>query len=203
MEAMRSRSAEASAAPVDTIPACAGSGNPRPAMDTTRRLATSLRSRAIMQISQSLSANQVIARAARAPLEALAVDEKAFRASPFLSEHAVLETLLAARLVRPWPRAVPIRRPEQVAAGAVLAADVVGPERHDDGVVGRADAAPVRQAVAEHAALLESVAARDQARFLRLALASPGDVARRVEQRAVAKRNDLRDAEPAGVLAQL
>src|SRR5256885_7331274 len=51
---MRSRSAEASAASVDTIPACAGSGTPIPAMDTMRRLATNLRSRAIMQISLSL-----------------------------------------------------------------------------------------------------------------------------------------------------
>jgi len=72
--------------------------------------------------------------------------------------------------------------------------DIVFDLRHDDGVVGLADAAPVRQAVAEHAALLESVAARNQARFLRLTLACPGDTARRVEQRAVAKRDDLRDA---------
>src|SRR5437879_13096759 len=54
MEAMRPRSAEASAASVDTIPAWAGSGTPIPAMDTMRRLATNLRSRAIMQISLSL-----------------------------------------------------------------------------------------------------------------------------------------------------
>src|SRR5256885_2027755 len=90
---MRSRCAEASAASVDTIPACAGSGNPRPAMQTMRRPASSLRSRAIMQISRSL-----LMGAARASVPAMQRVGKSGRRVGGAEKRA-----LAARVIQASP----------------------------------------------------------------------------------------------------
>src|SRR6476659_3162009 len=95
--------------------------------------------------------------------QALPVDQQAFGAAKLEGALAMLQPFLAGGLVRPRPRAIDVRRPEQVSTGAFGGLDRVGPKCHDDLSVRLAHAAPAGARVLQvHAASLERLDARDQ-----------------------------------------
>src|SRR6185503_8900888 len=64
-----------------------------------------------------------------APLEGLAVHQQRFGRAALASLPAVLQALLACWLVGPGPRALLVRRPQQVGANPGVALDGVLPDR--------------------------------------------------------------------------